>query len=482
MKRHGVDCRIVDQKAEPTKTSNAIGVHARSLEMWDDMGIVDAAIAQGVQIKGLRLYTQKLEPLIHLNLNSLLKSIYPFALDLPQSQTEALLIAHLEKLGGHVERNMKVTALIQKENSIAITVKNAKGDHETINASYLIAADGYHSTVRELANIPYQGSDLNQQFIMIDAPLVWNLSQDEFHIFFYDHGSSIVFPMQNSCRTIIEVSDDSDFNVNEPLTRDVFKKLLEKRWNFKFELGHERWMSHFYIHERIAEHYQKNHLFLVGDAAHAHSPAGGQGMNTGMQDAYNLAWKLAGVLQHQLSPEILSTYEIERRPVAKTVVSSADKMTRIATLRTPLLCTLRNWAMRAFDKMDKLQEKFVDIISGIGYEYCHSSLSHDDIQRPLKAGMRAPTVIHGTKFVLLMSSDCADRTAIQLFIDKEKNQLIEVREIALDDRLHCAYHLEKSYCLIRPDQYIANQGNCEMHLRSYFKLNNNFSNNICAFT
>jgi len=468
LKRHGIDCRLLDQKAEPTQTSNAIGIHARSLEMMEDMGLVDEVLAQGLKIKGMHLYSTDLKLLISAQFSTL-ESKYAFALDLPQSKTEAILTKQLQQYGADVEREMKVTALAQKENSVAITVEHSDGHHETISARYLVAADGYHSTVRDLIDMPYRGDDMKQEFIMIDAPLTWDYANDDFHIFYHEDGPAVFFPMVDSCRTIIEVSSDPDFDANKPLSRDTFQKLLKTRWSFNFTLGEARWISHFFIHERIADHYRKDRIFLVGDAAHAHSPAGGQGMNTGMQDAYNLAWKLASVISHTLPKTILDTYEAERHPIAETVIDTAGKMTQIATVRSPILRIIRDFALRGLDKLPKLQARLTNTISGIGFDYEHSLLSKDYVQRELKAGDRTPTVIQSPHFVLMLSEDCKENTAIKEYIEKNATSFIEVREIAAHDDLHRRYQLEEGYCLIRPDQYIASYGDSLAHLEDYMK-------------
>lgn len=356
--------------------------------------------------------------------------------------------------------------------TITATLALSDGSTETVTANWLIGCDGYHSTVRKKLNIDYQGHDLKQHFIMIDAPLKWPLPNDQVALFPHQLGPVACFPMKDSCRTIIEVSANDNFAKSTPLTRKLFIEQLKQRWPFEFELGEARWMSQFSIHERLATHYRQGRAFLAGDAAHVHSPAGGQGMNTGMQDAYNLAWKLALVIKGQADPQLLNSYEAERRPVAHDVLASSDKLTTMATLKSSPLIWLRNWFLKHIASHRTIQKKFANQITGLGVNYPQSSLSKDfNNSRSLKAGMRAPTVIKGTRYQLFISAACTELTAIKALIDSHYAHLVTLTLVTQESSLAKQYQLAEGYCLIRPDQYIASFGKLCNELDSYLKSN-----------
>ncbi|OGT30204.1 MAG: hypothetical protein A3E87_00495 [Gammaproteobacteria bacterium RIFCSPHIGHO2_12_FULL_35_23] len=468
LKQHGIDCRIIDKKPEATQTSNALGVHARSLEMWAGMGIVEQALQQGLKLQGITIYDQAIQPLITLSLEKLLPSAFPYVLSLPQSKTEQLLTQHLASYGLTVERSCSLTSLEQSKDYIIAKIKHTEGSIETINTQWLLGCDGYHSSVRDSLNIQYEGNDLKQEFIMIDAPLTWQKESNKILIFYHPSGITAVFPMVDSSRIIIEVSNDKSFNANISLTYTTFLSILQNRWPFEFSLGKERWMSHFFIHERLANHYRFDRIFLLGDAAHVHSPAGGQGMNTGMQDAYNLTWKLALVIKEQVNPSLLNTYEEERRPIAKKVLNSSNQMTKIAVLRTKIAVVLRNFLAKNVFSNKKLQQKFALQISGIANNYRHSFLSKDYVKNScLKAGDRAPTIIKNKKFTLLIAEDCLDKEKIIRLIEINYIQLVGWQILSINNEQYTLYQLNKSYCLIRPDQYLASQGSTYEHLKDY---------------
>ena len=248
-----------------------------------------------------------------------------------------------------------------------------------------------------------------------------------------------------------------------------FTKELKKIVTFDFKLGEPKWLSHFYVHERLASPYRSNRLFILGDAAHAHSPAGGQGMNTGMQDAYNFAWKLALVIKSQADEKLLDTYEEERRPVAKDVVSTSSKMIRLVSWKSPLLVFIRNCLLKFFFQTKKMSLKLAMLMSALAYGYRDSSLSKDYISTALKAGDRTPDFVKGSHFTLLITDDCEDKSNIEKFIREQCKDLIKVKAIKQNEERYQLYHLDKSYCLVRPDQYIASQGESLENLLGYLK-------------
>ncbi len=470
LKRHGIACRIIDKKAMPTQTSNALALHARSLEIWNNIGLIESALALGQKLSGIHFYTEKLSSLLKLNFNEVIDSPYPYALSLPQSQTEQLLNKKLNGSGINVERDKKLINLSQQGNTVTATLINTAGKEEVVTTSWLLGCDGYRSTVRDLLDIDYQGHDLKHHFIMIDAPLQWPLPYDEVSLFPHRQGPVAVFPMKTSSRIIIETTHTKNTKEGSLLTREHFIEQLKHRWSFSFKLDKALWMSQFTIHERLAARYCQRQVFLLGDAAHVHSPAGGQGMNTGMQDAYNLAWKLALVIKGYAKTQLLDSYEIERRPIAKAVLSSSDKLTKMATLKQPILIKLRDWLLKHIGSLPSIQKKIASQITGVGIAYLESPLSKDYHQvGSLKAGMRFATMMQGSQFNLLIEDSHPELANIESLINKNYSHIIKLIKLNKQDPLVKHYQLQQRFCLVRPDQYIASFAKHCCELDSYLK-------------
>jgi 2-polyprenyl-6-methoxyphenol hydroxylase-like FAD-dependent oxidoreductase len=266
---------------------------------------------------------------------------YPYTLMIPQDITEQLLLERLRSLGGQVRRPCELTGLTQDAGGVTATM--ATGD--TIRATYVVGADGMHSTVREHTGIGFTGDTYAQSFVLADVHMDWHLPETEVMLYYSPAGLVVLSALPGGRHRIVATVDDAP---GQP-GGDFVQALLDAR-------GPERrparirdvvWSSRFRVHHRLADHYRAGRLFLAGDAAHVHSPAGGQGMNTGIQDAVALARRLTAVLGHGAADTVLDEYETERRPVAAEVVALTDRITRIATIDSVPLRTARNALLHA---------------------------------------------------------------------------------------------------------------------------------------
>jgi 2-polyprenyl-6-methoxyphenol hydroxylase-like FAD-dependent oxidoreductase len=328
--RRGVRVRVIDKLAQPTDQSRAIAVHARSLDMFDRMGIVDEMVSTGIKATAMQLYAGH-SRLFRIPLGGV-DSAFPFTLTTAQTETERVLGDHLQSLGVIVERGVELVALAQDDGAAELTVRHDDGSTEQVSTSWVIGADGAHSTVRKVVGTKLAGSFVGERFLLGDVDAEHGLDLDSMHTFFAPDGPVVVLPMLDGrMRFLAEVHDAPGTPMNMHPTQDELQAILDRRIG-GIRVVRSHWLTSFEIHHARVPAYRWGRVFLAGDAAHIHSPAGGQGMNTGMQDAFNLAWKLAAVVNGQAGDTLLDSYQAERIPVADSVIAFTDRLTSAGTL------------------------------------------------------------------------------------------------------------------------------------------------------
>ncbi|MEM9226506.1 MAG: FAD-dependent monooxygenase [Verrucomicrobiota bacterium] len=398
--RHGVHHRIVDKASTASTTSKALAIHARTLEVLDTMDVIDTFLERGQRVNGMSLYS-KGKTITRIGIDEV-DSRYNFILDLPQYETEIILAEHLEAKGFTIERGMRLEGFTQGDDYVDATL--ARGDYrETVRARYLVGCDGSRSTVRKELDLPFEGEVYDENFVLADVHIDWDQSESEIQMYTDKQGIVAIFPMPGGRHRIIAtVPTDGEVQLEIPF----FDQLLKERLVHKARLHNPIWFSQFKIHHRIVPRYSVGRVSLAGDAAHIHSPAGGQGMNTGMQDAYNLGWKLALSLQQDV--DLLESYSQEREPVGHDVLKTTDRMTRLMTMKNPLSASLRNRVLPVLNGLDAFQRRVRDSLEEIDIEYAHSPVIQEAIDDALPkeatkafasgaiAGVRAPegTVVH----------------------------------------------------------------------------------------
>lgn len=340
--RHGVRCRVIDKLAVPSDKSKALAVHARTLEILENMKAVDAMLASGIQAHGFSLYNGETR-IMHVSAGEL-DSPFPFILMIPQDATEKVLFEHLQALGGHVERGVELIGMTQDKVGVTATLKHPDGKEETVICDWLVGCDGAHSSVRKFLNLPFEGSAYEEQFALADVIMDSSLPEDEISTFFHEDGALVFFPMGNKRFRVIANVDESKIVGDEP-TLEFMQSTAASRGPKGVKFTKAIWLSWFRIHARSVPKYRVGRAFLAGDAAHIHSPVGGQGMNTGMQDVYNLAWKLALVVHGDAAESLLDSYQDERHPIGLELLKGTDMATKVAILRNPLAKQIRNHVM-----------------------------------------------------------------------------------------------------------------------------------------
>ena len=328
--RRGVRVRVIDKLAQPTDQSRAIAVHARSLDMFDRMGIVDEMVSTGIKATAMQLYAGH-SRLFRIPLGGV-DSAFPFTLTTAQTETERVLGDHLQSLGVIVERGVELVGLAQDGGAAELTVRHDDGSTEQVSTSWVIGADGAHSTVRKMVGTRLAGSFVGERFLLGDVDAEHGLDLDSMHTFFAPDGPVVVLPMLDGrMRFLAEVHDAPGTPMNMHPTQDELQAILDRRIG-GIRVVRSHWLTSFEIHHARVPAYRWGRVFLAGDAAHIHSPAGGQGMNTGMQDAFNLAWKLAAVVNGQAGDTLLDSYQAERIPIADGVIAFTDRLTSAGTL------------------------------------------------------------------------------------------------------------------------------------------------------
>jgi 2-polyprenyl-6-methoxyphenol hydroxylase-like FAD-dependent oxidoreductase len=330
----GVKVRIIDKTSEAGTTSRALAVQARTLELYHQVGLDDAVIAGGVKIKNLNLWV-KGHRAGRVPLQDTGKGLtpYAFALVFPQDAHERLLIERLGTLGVGVERQTELLRFTQSDRGVTATLRRPNGSEEVCEASYLAGCDGASSTVRSQLGIGFPGGTYTGLFYVADVVARGEAVENgDLSVDIEDADFIILFPLEGNrhVRLVGTVRDLPDAEHGKLSFEDVRGKALE---HLKLDVEKVNWFSTYRVHHRVALRFRDRRAFLLGDAAHIHSPVGGQGMNTGIGDAVNLAWKIAAVLKDNAPENLLDTYEPERIPFAQRLVATTDRGFTIVTSR-----------------------------------------------------------------------------------------------------------------------------------------------------
>ena len=377
--RLGVGLRIIDRAAEPGTTSRALGVQARTLELYRQIGIADAVIGGGVEVAGVNLWARGTRA-ARLPFRDIGQGLTPFPsfLIYPQDAHERLLIERLHTLGVDVERRSELVGFDQGPDSVHVTIRRPDGSEEGCDVAFLAGCDGADSTVRRGLGVDFPGGTYSRLFYVADVKASGPVADYELHVDIDEADLIAVFPLkeQGSIRLIGTIREDVVTGDHKLTFDDVSDRAIQ---HLRITVSKVSWFSTYHVHHRVAHRFRQGRVFLLGDAAHIHSPVGGQGMNTGIGDAVNLAWKVAAVTNGRGPDSLLDTYETERIAFARRLVSTTDRAftivvregpvaervrTRVFPVVAPRLMTLpalRRWAFRT--------------VSQIGVHYRTSALS-----------------------------------------------------------------------------------------------------------
>jgi 2-polyprenyl-6-methoxyphenol hydroxylase-like FAD-dependent oxidoreductase len=340
--RHGVVPRVVDRSADRVHESRALAIQPRSLEVLAPLGVAGALVDAGNRAVALRVHAGRRDVAVPLFDLGYVDTAYPYLLFLSQAETERVLEARLRAAGVEVHRRVELVGLRPGEHLVEADLRHAEGAIETMRARYVVGCDGAHSGVRTAAGIPFEGGSYPQTFVLADCEAE-GVQPGAAHAFLSGRGMLFFFPLGSpaSWRLLAMRAPDDPTPAEAAVAIEEIQGLVNAYTGGRVRLHDPVWMTNFRLHHRAARHYRAGRVFLAGDAAHIHSPAGGQGMNTGIQDSVNLAWKLAHTLRGLARPALLDTYEAERVPIGRTVLRFTDRAFRVATSTKPLVRVAR---------------------------------------------------------------------------------------------------------------------------------------------
>ena len=470
--RYGVDFVIIDKNETTTPHSKAIGVQARTLEIYEQIGLADKLIAEGTVAERVRLFAGgKVRGEAEFKNIGAGLSPYPYVLLVEQGKHESLLYDHIKSHAKDVRWQTELESFAQDEAGVTATIKNADGTSEALNAKYLIACDGAKSSVRHSLGLEFGGSTFERMFYVADVQLDWEYGHDALQVFLMKNSLLAFFPMVGEKHYRIVGTLPEEFTKDEG---DILYEEIEERIKLDTELDLDitnvNWFSTYRVHTRHVDKFSVGRCFLAGDAAHIHSPAGAQGMNTGIQDGYNLAWKLALVLNGKTSGELLNTYNEERLPNAQTLTKTTDRFFGLVASPEPLLVFSRLYIFpyiaQFMFSLDMVKRFVFPRISQIRINYRGGSLSQDNGSFTVKAGDRMPWFeVDGTSiydrlrepvFHLIVFFD--GKTEIPPLprdLMQEWDGLIDSTVISLYPNISEIFGIKQSFFVIlRPDNYI----------------------------
>ncbi|WBF47349.1 FAD-dependent monooxygenase [Serratia rubidaea] len=373
LKQYGVPLRIIEKNAGPSTSTKAMAIHSRTLEVFRELGIADRAVAQGFAIKAFSIQANQ-RRIINYNF-SLLEAAWPMLLSLPQPDAEKLMLQRLEALGVNVEWNTTLNDIRQEADGASALLQQGDGEEQWVSCRWLCACDGARSTVRKKLNLSFDGSAYDSYFMLADADIEWDQRRDEGAFFLgAAEGYVAIAPIDGKgrYRLFFEMPHALPPEGERPqLDLATFQSLCDGR-------GQQMTLSNLssttlaaFQHRQVTQ-LRHGAIFLLGDAAHIGSPIGGQWMNLGLSEAYNLGWKLAWVARGYAGPQLLDSYHEERYPVAQEAEKTAHRLTKLITTRKRPLVWLRNNLLPLISGRSKVQRKLPSLISGHHYHYCGS--------------------------------------------------------------------------------------------------------------
>jgi 2-polyprenyl-6-methoxyphenol hydroxylase-like FAD-dependent oxidoreductase len=399
LQRFSIRSRIVEKKAERSKTSKALGLQPRLSEIFGILGIKAEFDFRGFgDIRAVNFHSNG-RPLLRIAIEQPIDqagrdACQPRLLIIPQSDTEEILERTLERRGGFVERCRELVGFEQSEDGIRALIRSEDGTEVTIAAQFLASCEGAHSIVRKQAGLSFSGTTLPMRFLLADVTIDWDRPANEVQVRFHRDGVMGALPFgEQKWRLIIECATEGSPE-QEEITLSLVQQIVAERIAEQgVRLSDPVWLSDFRINARMVDRFRDRRVFVAGDAAHIHSPLGGQGIATGIQDASNLAWKLAAVLREGAPDSLLDTYEEERKPIARTVLRGTTAASRMVFAMNPILRFIRERVVFPILGTEFVQRRLFKKVSQleVGYRGTLTELSSGG--GLIDAGGRAPDVV-----------------------------------------------------------------------------------------
>ncbi|WP_348269171.1 FAD-dependent monooxygenase [Edaphobacter paludis] len=446
--RRGLQYRIVEERSSQSEYSKALAIFPRTLEIFDMAGIVNPFLDVANPVKSVAVVTRDIT-LARLRFEPE-ESPYGFVAMVPQNVTERLLVEELKHRGGMVEYNTAFFSATQQDGNVVVTLDH-NGEVERITASFVVGCDGAHSKVRKTLNVPLEGGDYETPFMLADIETNDALPGDELQLCPSEFGPVAIFPMSATRRRIVATIEQPQ---GDAPNLELVQKILHERASREIEAHALHWSSYFRIHHRHAAKLRDARIFIAGDAAHIHSPFGGQGMNTGLHDVWNLIWKLDLHLQGYRSEELLNSYAEERIPVIKSVIQTTDLLTKAMGTSSVIAQALRDAAIPIVSRLAPFQHAFVERLSGLGIAYRSSPIIEGSGERYLDDSMRGGNGICGRFLLVTQGTEDPSITDAAKLICSEFDDLVEWKSSRADPP-------KNGVKLVRPDGYLAFSSRCD---------------------
>jgi len=472
--RYDVDFVIIEKNERVTPYSKAIGVQARTLEIYEQIDLAQKAVEQGWITGHVRLLTGG-EVRGELDLSTIGEGLspYPYVLMLEQSKNERLLFEYLQSRGKEVLWKTELESFSQTETGITAQAKTDAGEVQSIEAKYLVGCDGAKSSVRRALGLEFKGSTFERLFYVADTQVDWKFSHDALYPCLSKDSLLVFFPLKGEKRYRIVGTFPEEF-AKDPgdILYEEIEQQIKEIASLELDIHDVEWFSTYKVHTRHVSRFSEGRCFLAGDSAHIHSPAGAQGMNTGIQDGYNLAWKMALVLKGKSEERLLETYNEERLENAKNLLQTTDRLFEFAAGSEWFLAFLRTNVLPPIAKyilgFDPIKKFVFPLVSQIGINYRHGSLSQHagDENFKVKAGDRIPYFLvdgksvydrlHQPKFHFLFFSNAErDLQALRTELESELAGLVDIHAIPLHEQVKELFGTDEPFSLLsRPDNYI----------------------------
>lgn len=436
--RRGMGWRIVEARSSQSVHSKALAIFPRTLEVFDMAGLAGRFLALANPVTSVAVITHG-RTLARMRFAPE-ESPYRFIAMVPQDVTERVLVEELRRKGGAVEYETSFVTAVQHGDHVAVTL-DAKGRRQEVTAAFVVGCDGAHSTVRHLLGLPFEGAEYVASFLLADLQTDDSLPGDELQLCPSEHGPVAIFPMSTTRRRVVATIERAE---GDAPSLQLVQRILRERAPRGFEAQAVHWSSYFRIHHRQVAELRVGRIFIAGDAAHIHSPFGGQGMNTGLQDAWNLVWKLDLALHGHGNERLLESYSAERRPVIRHVIETTDFLTKAMGTGNRLAQALRDAVIPMVSRLAPFQHAFVQRLSELGIDYRGSPIVEGAGKRYFDDSLRGGDGIR-SRF-LLMLDDGADSSTRDAARDLagSLNEIVELRVAPRQD-----------VTLVRPDGYIA---------------------------
>jgi 3-(3-hydroxy-phenyl)propionate hydroxylase len=516
LRRHGATPRIVDKAAGPKNISKAMILHVRTQEVFDAMGTLTAAKSRSVPLRSVELVAYG-KYIGQWNLEGIdTPVVHPVILG--QDRTERLLGERLVELGGRVDWNVEATSFTQNAEGVETTLKHADGREEKVRSRYIVGCEGSNSMVRKSLGLSFEGERYEgEQFIQADCKIRWSMPKGRSYLFLTGHGYMMVIEMPDDrVRVFISLPDNAakaahdpdevvveDLNAVPPL-REV-ETALNQLSGLDATLSDDTWRARYRTSHRYADRFRVGRAFVAGDAAHIHVPLGGQGMNTGIQDAFNLGWKLAYALRGTAKPSILETYQEERHPVAEALIHGTDRAYKFVLHANDMLRSAVGFLGPFAIKLDAVQTKFRNTLEEVEIAYPKSALTKEAarasgptagqrvidapiVSMPSMETVRLWDLLKGAHWTLLLlpgTSPSADTfrslmLAADAVTSRGLGESVRVQVVAVEPppsnalRAEVSLHLDRTMqlhrrygdgasgiYLLRPDRYVGFRGRAE---------------------